>query len=351
MRQQRPVTERSGVADGELTSSRHEREEGLYVTRDPVGDVQPRRRDRMEPRSLSVDAERPSHGARRIGECSLGGINVGVGEDSCAQSLARHGFVAVQREIGDHLDAAPSKRGRKRLCESLNHRIGSQQFDTKVTRPRRRHGERGRCVGAARPGLHRNRTGREFVVKLVGRAEEDDDVLSERSSRERSQQLRFALGEDDLAVVQRNDVLGDVVAVPRGGNGESATFVRETDQRAGCAGAEHAGDEWRGWRCGRGGRKRFVDVEHAVETIANQRREVTNQFRVPRAQQFDRLVDVEVARFVGLLTQQVASPLGHEREGQASHAADRGRSMGSGGGAMRVVKRDRDGSRFFQGCV
>jgi hypothetical protein len=73
-----------------------------------------------------VHAQTPAHGAGGVGQRAKRGVDIGVGEHSRAQALAGDGFVSVEREVGDHLNAAPSQGRRKRLHQTHDLRIGSK---------------------------------------------------------------------------------------------------------------------------------------------------------------------------------------------------------------------------------
>jgi len=106
--EQRLVGEGSAVADGELAGPGNEGGEELDVTRESVGDVEARAGDRVQSWPSLVDAEAAPQRAGRVGERALRGVDVGAHQHPSAQSLARDRFVAMEREVRRHLDAAPS---------------------------------------------------------------------------------------------------------------------------------------------------------------------------------------------------------------------------------------------------
>ena len=126
--QQRLVRQRCRVGDGKLSCARDEGGEDLDVARDSVRGVEPGRRDGMKARSVVINTQRTAYRARRVGEGAHRGLDVCVQENPRAQAFAGHWFVAMQREVGDHLNAPASQGRRKGLHNSYDGGVGAQHL-------------------------------------------------------------------------------------------------------------------------------------------------------------------------------------------------------------------------------
>lgn len=221
---ERGAKEWRGVVGVEPSGPRHEVGEALDVAVDAVRLVEPRGGDRVQPRAPLVDPEAAPHRARGVGQRARRRVGVGAREDPRAQPLARHRLAPVEREVRDHLDAAPAQRGDEGLDEPDHPRRGAQQLDAHAGRARRlRRAPR-------RHRDHRDAARGELGVERRAGAEEDDRRPAQASRGEGAHELGLGARDVDAAAgVQAHHAVRDLVGPPPDRHAKAPALAREGD--------------------------------------------------------------------------------------------------------------------------